>query len=109
MKLRSIKSHNSTFDEILKQLLPDKKESYLFFIDGNHRYEATLNYFNQLLSSNNTELIIIFDDIHWSKAMEEAWQKIINHEKVSLSIDLFELGIVFFNPRLQKEHFIIRY
>ena len=52
---------------------------------------------------------MIFDDIYWSKGMEEAWKVIIQDNRVSLSIDLFEFGIVFFNQRMQKEHFIIRY
>jgi hypothetical protein len=41
--------------------------------------------------------------------MEEAWQKIKEHDRVTLTIDLFDLGLVFFRKgRAEKEHFTIR-
>ncbi|MEJ7676870.1 MAG: hypothetical protein WKG06_03130 [Segetibacter sp.] len=54
--------------------------------------------------------VFIFDDIHWSKEMEEAWKYIQQHSAVTLTIDLFFIGIVFFR-REQKvpQHFVIRF
>ena len=54
-------------------------------------------------------LSFVFDDINWSKDMQNAWQTIKKNEKVTLSIDLFEMGIVFFMSRFQKEDFVIRF
>lgn len=109
LAVSNITSFHSSFDEILSSLLEDNANSCLYFIDGNHRYEATIKYFDQIAQKSNEQTIMIFDDIHWSKGMEEAWREISQDDRVSLSIDLFEFGIVFFNLRLQKEHFIIRY
>ncbi len=109
LSISNITSFHSSFDKTLPSLIEDSPNSSLYFIDGNHRYEATKNYFNQIAQKCNDQTIMIFDDIHWSKGMEEAWKEIIQDNRLSLSIDLFEFGIVFFNIRLQKEHFIIRY
>jgi len=91
----------------------------LLFVDGNHRKEATLEYFNFFLSKatppdqisragNNS--IFIFDDIHWSQEMEEAWKEIQSHEAVTLTIDLFFIGLVFFSSNFKvKQHFTIRF
>ena len=52
---------------------------------------------------------IIFDDINWSEEMKEAWKEIIKHPSVRISIDVYMMGIVFFNPGFSKEDFKIRY
>jgi predicted O-methyltransferase YrrM len=82
----------------------------LAFIDGNHRREPTERYFNQLLPKINNNSILIFDDIHWSREMEQAWETIKSHEAVRCTIDLFFIGIVFFRQEFkEKQHFIIRF
>ena len=80
----------------------------LIFIDGNHQKKATLNYFEKLLSSMHNDSVMIFDDIHWSKEMEEAWEEIKLHPEVSVTIDIFHWGLVFFRREQAKEHFVIR-
>jgi predicted O-methyltransferase YrrM len=78
------------------------------FIDGNHRKTATLQYFEQCLAYAHSQTIFIFDDIHWSIEMEEAWQTIKNYPKVTLTIDIFCMGIVFIRPEQQvTEHFTL--
>jgi predicted O-methyltransferase YrrM len=82
----------------------------LLFVDGNHRKEATLEYFNFFLSKATNNSIFIFDDIHWSEGMEEAWKEIQSHKAVTLTIDLFFIGLVFFNKDfIVKQHFTIRF
>jgi predicted O-methyltransferase YrrM len=80
------------------------------FIDGNHRKAPTLAYFSKLLNRSTNSTILIFDDIHWSVEMEQAWEEIKQHPSVTLSIDLFFIGIVSINPAIKvKQHFTIRY
>ena len=80
----------------------------LIYFDGNHSKLATLNYFESLLPTISNESVWIFDDIHWSPEMEEAWEIIKNHPQVTVSIDTFLWGIVFFRTEQEKEHFVIR-
>ena len=79
----------------------------LVYFDGNHSKKATLEYFEALLPTISNDSVWIFDDIHWSADMEEAWEIIKNHPKVSVTIDTFQWGIVFFRTEQEKEHFII--
>ncbi len=82
----------------------------LAFIDGNHRKKPTLEYFHALLKYATAYSILIFDDIHWSREMEEAWAAIKAHESVTLTLDLFFIGIVFLRKEFkQKQHFRIRF
>lgn len=80
----------------------------LIYFDGNHSKEATLTYFDLLLPTITNETVWIFDDIHWSEDMEEAWKIIKNHPKVTVTIDTFQWGLVFFRYEQEKEHFTIR-
>lgn len=80
----------------------------LVYFDGNHSQKATLDYFELLLPSMTNESVWIFDDIHWSTDMEEAWEAIKNHPKVTVTIDTFQWGLVFFRKEQPKEHFVIR-
>ena len=78
-------------------------------MDGNHQEQATKEYFDTITNYSHNKTIIIFDDIHWSSGMANAWKYIINSNKTSLTIDLFFIGIVFLDPKLSKENYIIRY
>ena len=84
-------------------------QSYdLIYFDGNHQKEATINYFNECLQRSHNDSVFIFDDIHWSKEMEEAWEIIKGSANVTVTIDTFYWGFVFFRKEQKKEHFIIR-
>jgi predicted O-methyltransferase YrrM len=80
----------------------------LIYFDGNHSKKATLDYFELLLPTITNETVWIFDDIHWSSEMEEAWEIIKKHPKVTVTIDTFQWGLVFFRREQPKEHFTIR-
>lgn len=80
----------------------------LIYLDGNHSKKATLAYFELLLPTICNETVWIFDDIHWSTEMQEAWEEIKKHPKVTVTIDTFQWGIVFFRYEQEKEHFVIR-
>ena len=84
------------------------KKIDLAFIDGNHSKDATLTYFKHLLSKVHNDTVLIFDDIYWSPAMTAAWRTICDHPEVTVSIDTFKWGLVFFRKEQRKEHFILR-
>ncbi len=98
---------NTEFSSYLKTQHPSPITHHLVYFDGNHSKNATLIYFELLLPTISNDSIWIFDDIHWSKDMEEAWEIIKNHPKVTVTIDTFQWGIVFFRTEQIKEHFII--
>jgi len=98
------------FNKVLPSLLIKLNSIDLAFIDGNHRKEPTLHYFDQLLRHSTASTILIFDDIHWSREMEEAWAQIQRSPRVTLTIDLFFIGIVLVNPDFKvKQDFVIRF
>lgn len=110
LQLSTIQQVTGNFDDTLPGILATLPKLDLVFIDGNHRYEPTVRYFNQLLPSLHANSIVIFDDIHWSADMERAWHAIKENSAVQLSVDLFFIGLVFFSDQFKvKQHFTIRF
>lgn len=113
--LATLDIHNTViregnFDTELPGILEGLTGVDLAFVDGNHRREPTLQYFNRLLSASHEGSIFIFDDIHWSEEMEAAWHTIQQHPAVTMTIDLFFFGIVLFRPEFRiRQHFVIRF
>ncbi|MFZ0597916.1 MAG: class I SAM-dependent methyltransferase, partial [Flavobacterium sp.] len=94
--------------DIKLKLETETKNFDLIYFDGNHSKKATLAYFELLLITITNDSVWIFDDIHWSQEMEEAWEIIKKHPKVTVTIDTFQWGFVFFRYEQEKEHFVIR-
>ena len=110
LKLKNIHQVTGNFDTILAPTLAQLKKVDLFFIDGNHREEPTIQYYNQVKPYLNEHSMVIFDDIHWSEGMLRAWEIIKKDSAVTLSIDLFFIGIVLFKKDIkEKQHFILKY
>ncbi len=108
--LQNINIVQGNFDNTLPGVLKKTNVVDLAFVDGNHRREPTLQYFEQLLQKSNDNTILVFDDIHWSAEMEQAWASIQAHPRVTLTIDLFFIGLVFFRAEQKvKQHFTVRF
>ncbi len=97
------------FEESLPLLLQKINKIDMVVIDGNHQYESTICYFNQLLPHLHQDSLVVLDDIYWSKDMNRAWKEICAHNSVTLSLDFYRNGFLFFKKnRLEKEHFLIQ-
>ena len=109
LNISNIEQHIGRFDLVLPDLIKQAGKLDFAFIDGNHTYEATIENFNSLLRIAHNDTIFVFDDIHWSAEMQKAWNEIADHEHVTVSVDIFRMGIVFLKKELSKQKFVIRF
>ncbi len=109
LKLETIKLVTGDLDKALEQTLNLLPALDLVFFDANHRYRPTINYFKTCLPKKTENSIFIFDDINRSAEMQKAWREIKAHPDVTVTIDIYRMGIVFFRKNQAKEHFIIRF
>jgi predicted O-methyltransferase YrrM len=107
--LHNIDLQVGNFDELLPTVVAGQQQLDFVYIDGNHRKDATLNYLKWCLPKVHENSLLIFDDIYWSKGMKEAWEEIKAHPQVTVTIDLFWIGLVYFKKGQAKEHFKIKY
>ena len=119
-ELSGIELFNNNFEDFLNefqnpQVFPDSKTGHstqgtfdLIYLDAHHDGHATLRYFETLKKYTHDKTVLIIDDVHWSAGMSTAWQQIIKDPQVSVSIDTFFCGFLFFHPTQAKEDFVIR-
>jgi predicted O-methyltransferase YrrM len=109
LKKKNISLILGNIDEKLPKFLEQQEKVDLVYFDANHRFAPTLNYFNLALPKVHQKTLFIFDDIHWSSEMEKAWETIKNHPKVTMTVDIFTAGLVFFDSALTPSHLVLEY
>lgn len=106
--LQNIKVLEGNFRNTLPQFLETIPVIDFIYFDGDHTYNATLEYFELCRAKASNESVFVFDDIHWSYDMEQAWNYLTQHPQTTVSVDLFHFGILFFKKELTRQHFVIR-
>jgi predicted O-methyltransferase YrrM len=96
------------FENVLPALLSSSNPIDFAYLDGNHRPEPTLGYFELIFPYCRENSVIVLDDIHWSSGMTHAWRTLAADPRVSISIDLYSIGLLFFRKGLPKQHFVLK-
>ena len=109
LNLQNINIIEGNINNTLPKLIQQLPQIDLLFIDANHQYQATLDYYKLAKTKTHKNSIIIFDDIHWSEGMQQAWNEIRQDPDIRLSIDIFHMGIVWFNTDIPKQHYIVAF
>ena len=85
---------NALFDDALDTILPTLEGGVdLAYIDGHHRSEPTLRYFRRLMPHLNKGGLVVFDDVHLSEEMWQAWQVLKARKGFSHTIDAGRFGV----------------
>lgn len=106
---RDIEAVLGGFRTALPDILRRTERVDMVFMDGHHAEAPTLDYFEQCLTRAHNDTVLIVDDIHWSRGMESAWERIKAHERVRVTVDLYDLGLVFLRREQEPQHFRLRY
>jgi predicted O-methyltransferase YrrM len=107
--LENINLLTGSFDEMLPVLKEQGVKPGLVFIDGNHRKEPVLKYFNQIIEMTDNDSVVVIDDIHLSNEMEQAWSEIRKMKNISFTIDINRMGIIFFRKGMTHFDYVIKY
>ena len=105
LRLENIEWHTGNIDDTL--FIYAREETGLAFVDANHTYEATKRYVDYLLPRMAEKGIIVVDDIHYSREMERAWNELKEDKRVTTSMDLYHVGLLFVDPHYLKRHYRI--
>lgn len=106
LKIENIEWLQGNIDDTLYKYARERLD--LAYMDANHTYEATMRYADYLLPRMDEKGIIAIDDIHYSEGMERAWAELKRDPRVTTSMDLYDLGLLFVDPHYLKRHYIIK-
>ena len=106
LRMSNIDCRVGPIDEV--QLQGSLERVDVVFVDANHTYEASLKYFDILAQKVHEKSVVVMDDIHHSEEMERAWREICADERVTSTIDLYQMGLVFFDKHYWKRNYRMR-
>lgn len=95
------------YKDLLPKALDDMGQ--LDFVFFNTLYEQQNNgwLFEECLKHVHANTIFVFEGIKDSRKMREFWQEVCSHPEVTVTIDLYSMGIAFFNKKLHKKDYIV--
>ncbi|WPP50258.1 O-methyltransferase [Catalinimonas niigatensis] len=108
-ELKNIILVEGNIDQTLHQILDQVSTVDLVYMDANHRYAPTLQYYEILYAKANPDSIIVVDDIYWSAGMQRAWKHLADRSEVNLSLDIFDAGLLFFLPLYKRQHYTLMF
>ena len=106
--LNNITVVNAEATDYIKQLKSDDYKTDLVFIDADHSYCGTLNFYDLLKNITHPDSVLVFDDIYWSPGMKKAWKSIKQDKSVSVSLATLRFGLIFFKKNIARQHFNLR-
>ena len=106
LKLENIEWQEGNIDNTLYKHAREQLD--LAYVDANHTYEATKRYVDFLLPRMTEKGIIVLDDIHYSEGMERAWEELKQDQRVTTTMDLYHVGMIFVDKHYLNRHYRIR-
>ena len=97
------------YKSLFVQELFDVKQVDCFYFHLSDDMEELQEVLQHCFSSARTDAVLIIDDIRVCKAMKTLWKELIQSEKVTVSIDLYDIGILLFNKKYNKKHYTVYY
>ena len=103
LDLENVEWHEGNIDNTLNKCAREKLD--IAYVDANHTFDATIRYADFLLPRMSENGMLILDDIHYSREMEHAWEALKNDPRVTTSMDMYHIGILFVNKHFLKKHY----
>lgn len=102
--LSNVEVRQGRFIETLPEALEAAAPIDLAIVDGHHKKEPTLEYFERILPFMAKDGVMLFDDVVWNQGMREAWRAIRDDARCRTSVDLLRMGVVVIgdNPPKRK-------
>lgn len=105
--LTNIRCVEGNIDHTLQSEVPDGID--IAFVDANHTYDATLRYFDTMAKHiRGRKSVIVMDDICYNSEMGRAWADICKREEVTCTMNIYKMGLVFFDPDYLHKHYKLR-
>ncbi|MES2395229.1 MAG: class I SAM-dependent methyltransferase [Bacteroidota bacterium] len=109
LKLKNIEQRSGNIESILKTIVTSDQNLVFVCFDGHHCKQDLLNYFYLCIEKATEESVFVFENMYLSPELKEAWNEIKNDNRVTVTLDLFFMGLVFFRKTQMKQHFVIKF
>ena len=94
------------YQHLLPEALTTLQQVDMVYFKSKREHADTFALFEQMLPYVHESTCFVFDGIKTSQQMRLVWKTVCNHPQVTVTVDLYSMGIVFFNPKLHKRNYI---
>jgi predicted O-methyltransferase YrrM len=91
------------FEDTLTEVLNQHRPINYVFFDGDKRKGMLLQYFEQVCPFLADKAVVVFDDIYWSKVLEESWEVLEADNRIKVSIDTLALAVCLVDDNLDRK------
>ena len=95
------------YKDLLPQALNDINSLDFVFFNTLYEQHNNLWLFNECMKYAHNDTVFVFEGIKASRKMRELWEEICACPEVTVTLDLYSLGIVLFNKKLHKRDYIV--
>lgn len=107
-KVKNIRIVNGELQKTFESEVVRSKPE-LYFLDADHRASAVAFCIDMILKHTPDVKCIVIHDIYWSQDMKLIWDELVQDPRFNLSIDVFQAGLLFPKPLMEKQHFKVRF
>jgi len=97
------------YEKVMPRLINALDKLDFVLIGSDLQKVTILKYFELCLPKTYDKTVLIFYGIYQNEDMKQAWAAIKAHPKVTVTVDLFWMGLVFFKQGQEREDFLIRF
>lgn len=70
--------------------------------------EAAMASLEKIIENSHNNTVCVLPNIHENTRMEYVWEAIKRHPKVTVTVDAYHLGLIFFRREQVEQHFMVR-
>ena len=107
--IKNVQILTGDLSQVFPDVLAELQSLDFVLINRGHDKEAMINYLNQCVPKLKETSVVVVDAIYRDKEMNEFWQQMKIHPQITVTIDLFQMGLAFVRPQQAEEHFKIRF
>ena len=96
-----------SYKDLLPKALKDMEQLDFVFFNTLYEQQNNIWLFEECLKHVHGDTVFVFEGIKTSRKMREFWREVCCHPEVTVTIDLYSMGIVFFNKKLHKRDYIV--
>ena len=108
-KANNIQLQEGPYYETLPVALADREQVDFVYLDFLNSTELNTYVIDQCLSHLHDQSVLVVSGIKTTKEKKEFWKHLCFRPEVSVTVDVYEFGIVFFNKKLHKRNYIVSF
>ena len=104
---RSADLRVGAYGDLLPEALAEMPCPDLIYFDASIGWQEQADLFEACLQRAGDDTLFVFEGIRANRRMRAFWKAACQRAEVTISVDLYSMGLLFFNKKLHKRNYIV--